>query len=102
MTKKQPLKLRRKSIIESAILLSKIHGYNKVTRDQIADHAGVATGTINSHFGTMLKLRRDIMRAAIAGQVLEIIAQGLSHNDPHAKKAPPGLKRKAIESLIGE
>lgn len=102
MSIKQPVKLRRATILQAAIQLSKKHGYNKITRDQIAELAGVATGTINAYFGTMVKLRRAIMREAIKTQVLEVIAQGLSHGDPHAQKAPAGLKRKALDSLMGE
>lgn len=100
MSKKLQPKERREIILKAAIELARRDGYNKITRDNIAKQAGMANGTVTLYFKTMTQLRRALMRAAIAGEVLEIIAQGLAHNDPHATKAPIELQRKAIDSLI--
>jgi len=91
--------IRKGEILEVAIALSKTHGYNRVTRDQVADAAGVSMGLVTHRFGTMNQLRRDIMRRAVEGGIVEIIAQGLAMGNPHAEKAPADLKKQAVEYL---
>lgn len=92
--------LRREQILSVAVDLSKTDGYHKITREQIAAKCGISPSLIRRYFGTMPKLRRDIMRAAVRGEVVEIIAQGLAVSDDHAKKAPNNLKQAAAAYLI--
>ena len=89
-------KLRREQILNVAVSMAKRGGYHKITRDAIAENAGVSMGLVSRYFGTMTKLRRAIMRAAIVQEIPEIIAQGLANGDNHAKKAPEKLKAKAV------
>jgi hypothetical protein len=70
-----------------------------VTRAAIAADAGCSSALISFYFGTMVQLRRHIMRAAIQRQNLPIIAQGLAVGDPHARRAPEALKQAAIASI---
>lgn len=91
---------RRDAILTAAIELARRDGYNQITRDNIAKHAEVAAGLVTHYFNTMTQLRRAIIRAAITGEILEIIAQGLASGDPHAHRAPPELKQKALDSLM--
>lgn len=91
--------LRRKQILNVAVNLAKNKGYHKITRDEIASGANIAAGLVSHYFGTMIKLRRDIIRAAISQGIPEIIAQGLANNDDHAKKAPVELKRQALDLI---
>lgn len=86
-------------ILSTAVRLSKKHGYSSVTRKDIADKLGISVNLITHYFGTMVKLRRHIMRAAIRDGVLEVIAQGLVSNDRHARKAPAELKDAAVQLL---
>lgn len=90
---------RRKQILNIAVNLSKTKGYHKLTRDEIAVGADIAAGLVSHYFGTMIKLRRDIIREAITQKIPEIIAQGLANNDDHAKKAPTELKRQALDLI---
>lgn len=91
--------LRKGQILSVAIELSKELGYHKVTRDGIAERAGISAGLISRYFNTMTQLKRAIIRAAIHQEIPEIVAQGIANNDDHARKAPPELKRKAIELM---
>lgn len=91
--------LRKESILSAAVDLSTVRGYYNVTRDEIADAAGVSMGLVTRYFGSMKQLRRDIMRHAIKDEIPEIIAQGLANGDEHAKKAPTELKEKAAKLL---
>ena len=93
-------KVRRESILIAALDLAKTHGYNRITRDAIAEHAGVSMGLVTRYFHTMQQLRRTLMRAAIKSEILEIVAQGLASNDVYAQNAPDELKERAINSLM--
>lgn len=91
--------LRKGQILGAAITLSKIDGYHKITRDNIADKAGISVGLVTRYFGTMTNLRRAIMRAAITQNIPEIVAQGLANKDNHARRAPPELRAAAIKIM---
>ncbi len=92
--------LRKKQILGVAVNMAQEIGYLKITRDAIAENAGVSVGLVTRYFGTMIKLRRAIIRAAIAQGIPEIIAQGLANSDAHAKKAPNELKNEAIKLIV--
>lgn len=94
--------LRKESILKVALELAERDGYQKITRQQIAEAAGVSTGVINQRFGTMDSLRNDIMRRAVKTQCLAVIAQGLVSWNPHAMKAPIELKEKALGVYRGQ
>lgn len=75
-------------------------GFYTMTRDNIAERAGVATGSVNHHFKDMANLRHAVMRKAIQTEQLCIIATGLAQGDDIARSAPEGLKRRALETLV--
>lgn len=91
--------VRRDLILKSALELASNGHYTTITRDQIAEHADVSVGLVTRYFGTMVQLKRDVMRAAIRERMLPIVAHGLAIQDPHALKAPTHIKRQAAELL---
>lgn len=91
---------RREQILAAALTIALDTGYNSLTRDGVAERAGVAMGQVNHVFDTMYKLRRAVMRAAISREHLSIIAQGVAHGDHYAHEAPEWLKEKALLSLV--
>lgn len=90
---------RKDEILKAAVELAVEVGYNTMTRDAIAIHAGVSMGLVTHYFETMVQLKRAVIRAAITQEIPEIIAQGLANKDDHAKKAPEALKQQAIELI---
>lgn len=90
---------RRARILEHAVEAARSIGYQHITRDEVARRAAVSVGLVTRYFGTMPKLKRAVMRAAIQGEVLEVVAQGLAAADPHARKAPNDLKQRAIATF---
>lgn len=86
-------------ILKAALDLSPTRGYNRVTRDEIAQRAGIPASLIAYHCGSMADLRRDIMREAVRAECLPVIAQGLALRDRHALKASEELRRRALQSL---
>jgi AcrR family transcriptional regulator len=100
-TKKRMVpEVRTRELLQAAVELARKEGYQHITREAIAAHAGVSPALISVRLGTMPAMRRSVMRAAIAGGVLEVIGQGLAARDPRALKAPEELKRRAIEKMI--
>lgn len=92
---------RMGQILASALVLSARVGYSRLTRDEIAVHAGITPSLIPYHFGTMEQLRRHIMREAVRVGCLPVIAQGLALRDRHALKAPEDLRARALQSIGG-
>ena len=91
---------RKEDVLAAALPLAEEHGYNNVTRNQIAQAAGVSGSSIHYYFGTIGQLRRDLMRHAVKEESLAVIAQGLTAGDPQAQKAPEELRRRALDSLL--
>lgn len=91
---------RKAQILRAALdLCSARTTYTRVTRDQIAERAGVPPSLITYHLGSMTDLRRHIMREAIRSECLAVIAQGIAARDRHAMKAPEDLRARALQSL---
>lgn len=91
---------RRKQLIETALKLAEGRDYTRITRDEIAAEAGVVGSVIHHQFGTMAKLRREIMRAAVAEERLAVICQGIATGDRQALEAPAELRLRALQSLV--
>ena len=90
----------RSTILAACIILAERFGYRNITRDAIATAAGVTPSVVTYHLGTMVELRRHVMREAIRVRCLKIIAQGIAGGDKHARKASPELQRAAFDSLM--
>lgn len=86
-------------MLNAALTLATRHGYQNVTRKQIADVIGVAESLVSHHFGTMANLRRALVRHAIAQECLVVVGQAIAARDPHARRVPPALKMNALQSL---
>lgn len=92
---------REAQILAAALTVAARQGYPRFTLQQVADEAEVDKALPLHYFGTMAQLRRKVMRAAIRLEVLTIIAQGITMGDPHARKAPPELRTRALQSFGG-
>lgn len=91
--------IRKSEIMESAVELSKSKGYTTITGEQLAAFAGVARSLINFYFGGMKKLKKELVKMAIRDEILPILSQALSHNDPSIKTINSRLRRKVVEYL---
>ena len=100
MTKKREApKVCKSNLLQSAVELAKTVGYNKITREGVAKHAGVSESLITHYFNTMNQLRSGVMKYAVKQGVPEIVAQGLALKDKYVRKASPELKAQAIELI---
>jgi len=91
---------KRDIILNAAVEEALIKGYENITRDNIAERAGVAVGTVNAHFKDMAHLRRAVMHCAIQNHHLDILAQGLAEGCDVARTASEELKREALETFL--
>lgn len=87
-------------ILQAAIEQAKTDGYQWITRDAVAEAAGVSPGTVNTAYGTMPALKRAVLQAAVDGGVLEIVAQGLADRHPIVMNAPEDVRRAAAAAMV--
>ena len=100
MTKRMKPNDRKAEILEAAInVASRPGGWGRLTREAVAKEAKCAEGLPSKYFGTMTNFKRAIMRAAIAGKNLSVIAQGLAAGDKVAAKIDDAIKREALATL---
>lgn len=90
---------RVSQILAAALQVAQRVGYNALTREDVAQHAGIPKSLVSYHVGTMDQFRRDIIREALRIECLPVIAQGLALKDPRCRKAPKELKTRALKSL---
>ena len=89
-------------ILNAAVGLAEAVGYHRVTRRLLAKATGYAPATISKYGGgctpVMAHIAGDIMKRAVAGSIVTLVAQGLVRSDPIALAAPDDLKRRAVNS----
>lgn len=96
--------IRRRLLIKAAVEVARQPGgWSTLTRQRIALQADCSEGLISRYLGDMPSARRAIMRAAIRGEITEIIIQSVVAQDGYAVKSwlPAALKLKALLSLLG-
>lgn len=98
-TRRLKPKERKTLVLRAALNVAGKSHYAHMTRDQIAKAAGVAGPTVQHYLGTMSQLRRAVMRAAVQGHFLGVVAQGLVAKDPQALKAPESIREAALKRL---
>ena len=89
----------RGRLLAVAIPLARDQGYQWITRQMVATAAGVSLGSVNNCFGTMLELKRAVMRWAVENGDGKLIAQGLANDSPITANIDPGLREKAAEVI---
>lgn len=95
MSKRLDPRDRREQLLAAALEVAAQVGYQQITRQEVAARAGVEPALVTHYFGTMPKLRRHVIRAAVARGCLRVVAQGLAVKDPHALKASDEMKEQA-------
>lgn len=91
---------RDQRILDAAVELAKGIGYQWITRDQVAEAADVSAGTVNNAFGSMVGLKRAVLRHAVENGIVVIVAQGLADSHEIARGAPADLKARAAALMV--
>ena len=74
----KPAELRRQEILEAALSLFGVKGYNETTVQDIASAAEVATGTVYLHYSSkedMLRALHEAFHDGMASRIAEVIAE---------------------------
>ena len=83
---------RTRELLGVALHLAAADGWRALTRESIAQAAGVSPGLVSARLGTMEALRRSVMRAAVRERVVAVVTQGLALRDRQAMKADETLR----------
>lgn len=95
------IKNRDKRMMDAAIELAEEDSYQWITREAVAERAGVAPATISFHFRTMAELKRAVLREAISRRSLKIIAEGIgARHRIIMEECPEDLRAEALSSLM--
>lgn len=99
MTRMRPQE-RRAAILAAAVSVAEKHGVNSITREQVAEGAGISKAAINYHFKSFEAFRRELMGYAVKHRCFLLVAQGLAVGDEVACSAPDDVKRHARDALL--
>lgn len=93
---------RDNRMMDAAISLAEEDSYQWITREAVAQRAGVAPATISFHFKTVANLKRAVLREAIKRRSLKIIAEGAGAGHTIImEECPADLRAEALASLMG-
>jgi AcrR family transcriptional regulator len=98
MTRLNPT-IRRETILAAALILARREGYNRISRETIADAARCAPPLVSYYFGTIVQLRRAIMGEAIRVRDYRVIGQGIVARDSRALGVSDEMKDAAIRAI---
>lgn len=90
---------RDAAVLEAAMACALAKGYQWITRDDVAERAGVSNATVSNAFGTMPELKRAVLREAVRRPVLKLVCEGLADHHPIALDAPADVKQRALATL---
>jgi AcrR family transcriptional regulator len=85
-------KVRTEQLLDVALRLAEYAGWRTLTRDAIAEAAGVSGGLVSQRLGTAEQIRRSVMRRAVLLRCARVVAEGLVAGDVHAAKADDALR----------
>lgn len=92
MTKRYDPEVRTAELLDVALRLAAAEGWRTLTRDRVANAAGVSPALVTTRLGTMDALRRSVMRAAVKSRTVAVVAEGLLVGDKQARKADTELR----------
>lgn len=91
---------KRQAILDAALELAAVHGYQWFTKTMVAEATGESATQVNRVFGTLVELKREVLREAVRVGRAEVVAQGLADRHEIAMGAPEALKQKAAAFLV--
>ena len=86
---------RREAIIEAGLSLFEECGVH-ISRDALAERAGVSTGLVSYHFGHMGIFMYALISEGCKRRVPGLILAGLAEQHPDALALPASVKKKAL------
>ena len=93
--------IRRAQLLNAATELAVSKGFLALTRESVAEHAGVSVALVSRYFHTMEQLKDYVMHIAVSDGHLGVVAEGLVTQHPLALAAP-ALVRSAAAAMLAE
>ena len=90
--------LRKDHILNAALTVATKRGYRFLTRDMVAEAAGVSGGLVSRYYDKEA-LRLAVMELAVERKILRVIAEGIISRNAVALDAPGKLRKEALRSL---
>jgi AcrR family transcriptional regulator len=90
---------RNRRILAAAVALADEKGFRNYSRNDVADRANVAAGSVNNAYGTMDGLHDAVMQYAVDGKLAKIVGEGIAARHPLALAVPQPLKDSALAAL---
>lgn len=102
MSKKpgRPTEITQEAIVGVALDIAAEVGLAAVSGSKVAARLGVSRAAVAYHVQSMGWLRKEVMRRAIDGRVLSVVAQGLASGDATAHAAPEEVRQAAAAGLV--
>jgi len=97
--KHEPKPKRTEQLLQAALAITQRVGLDKLTREAIAAECGVTPGLVNEYLGTMISVRRDVIRHAVKNEILPIICEAIMRKSPHVARISDDLRERAINTL---
>jgi hypothetical protein len=92
---------RYNHILDAAIRVAERSGYRTLTRQDVAEEAGVSPGLVSHYYLYVELLRMEVLAKGVERGVLPIVAEGLVAGELVARRAPEELRQRAAVSLMG-
>ena len=93
---------KKEKILRACLACAEKHGFNNMTRQQIAELAKVPESLVSYYLGSMENTRSVAMLEAIQKENLNVLSQGLAFSHPVANKAPLHLKVRVSHKVVGD
>ena len=81
MSKQLPRAARTAQLLEVALNTAERRGIWKMTRNEIAEGAGVTMALVTLYLGTMVQIQRSVIRHAIHTRRIPVIAEALARGN---------------------
>ena len=89
---------RRKLVLDAALDLAETGNYLTMTRNQVAEAAGISGSHIHHLFGSTGGMRAAVLNEAILQENLAVIGQGLISKE--VTYLPETLRKRALKYLL--
>ena len=93
---------RRAAILQAAVQLAESDGWLTLTRDNVAQAAGVSPGLVSWYYLATSLLRDAVMQHAVDNGLLLIVAEGICARNAVALAAPVAVRQAAFNAMVGE
>lgn len=91
---------RRTELLDAALGLAAQYGFERISRAQVAEAAGVAPTLLNFYFQDMATFRHDLVAYAVEQWQVDVVAQAMLAGHPAAQGVPPALRQKVAGRML--